>query len=171
MTKSDPRRIRSGDEPIHARSPLRMRLTMALIGVASAVGGVIFFATQHAVGFIVFCAVIGIAALVDALVVGRHIRQGPHWQPGRDIPPYRPVEDPRDSWEPREQSARGGSPLSQHTREQVYLAMMGTCLVLITLAWTVVRLFSPGLAIAMSVVAAVIPPFAVMVANARGRNW
>ena len=166
MTKSDFRRIRSGDEPMHARSPLRMRLTMALIGVASAVGGVIFFATQHAVGFIVFCAVIGLAALVDALVVARHIRQGPHWQPGRDIPPYRPVEGPRE----QEADARQ-SPLSQHTREQVYLAMMGTCLVLITLAWTVVRLFSPGLAIAMSAVAAVIPPFAVMVANARGRNW
>jgi uncharacterized membrane protein YdfJ with MMPL/SSD domain len=164
MTKSDTRRIRSGDEPMHARSPLRMRLTMALIGVVSAVGGVIFFATQHAVGFIVFCAVVGLAALVDALVVARHIRQGPHWQPGRDIPPYRPVE------EPPEHSAQG-APLSQHTREQVYLAMMGTCLALVILAWTVVRLFSPGLAIAMSVVAAFIPPFAVMVANARGRDW
>ena len=164
MTKSDYRRIRSGDEPLHARSPLRMRLTMALIGVASAVGGVVFFATQHALGFVVFCAAIGVAALVDALVVARHIRQGPHWQPGRDIPPYRPVEGPREQPPLR-------SPLSQHTREHVYLAMMGTCLVLIILAWTVVRLFSPGLAIAMSVVAAFIPPFAVMVANNRGRDW
>jgi hypothetical protein len=24
--------------------------------------------------------------------VVRHIRQGPHWQPGRDVPPYRPPE-------------------------------------------------------------------------------
>lgn len=164
MTRFDPRRIRSGDEPMHARSPLRMRLTMALIGLASAIGGVIFFITQHAVGFVVFCAVIGLLALVDAIVVARHIHQGPHWQPGRDIPPYRPVEE-HDDW-PRD---RG--PLSQHTREHVYLAMMGTCLVLVILAWTVVRLFSPGLAIAMSVVAAFIPPFAVMVANARGRYW
>lgn len=164
MTKSDPRRIRSGDEPLHARSPLRMRLTMALIGLASAIGGVVFFITQHAAGFVVFCAVVGLIALVDAIVVARHIRQGPHWQPGRDIPPYRPVEEPGD-W-PVERP-----PLSQMTRERVYLTMMGTCLVLVILAWTVVRLFSPGLAIAMSVVAAFIPPFAVMVANARGRFW
>jgi len=164
MTRSDPHRIRSGDEPLHARSPLRMRLTMALIGLASAIGGVVFFLTQHATGFVVFCAVVGLVALVDALVVAHHIRQGPHWQPGRTIPPYRPVEEP-EAWP--EQRA----PLSQRTREQVYLIMMGTCLVLVILAWTVVRLFSPGLAIAMSVVAAFIPPFAVMVANARGRNW
>ena len=164
MTRYDSHRIRSGDEPMHARSPLRMRLVMALIGLASAIGGVVFFVTQHAVGFVVFCAVVGFAALVDAVVVVRHIRQGPHWQPGRDIPPYRPVEDAHD--EPEH-----SKPLSQHTREHVYLAMMGTCVVLVVLAWTVVRLFSPGLAIAMSVVAAFIPPFAVMVANARGRDW
>lgn len=167
MTRFDPHRIRSGDEPQHARSPLRMRLTLALIGLASAIGGVVFFLTQHALGFVLFCAVVGILALVDVVVVARHIRQGPHWQPGRDIPPYRPVEEPED-WEDR-RAARG--PLSRRTREQVYLIMMGTCLLLIILAWTVVRLFSPGLAVAMSVVAAFIPPFAVMVANARGRNW
>jgi len=151
---------------MHARSPLRMRLTMALIGLASAVGGVVFFTTQHATGFVVACAVIGVLALADAGVVVRHIRQGPHWQPGRDIPPYRPVEGPAPGEYPVE---RG--PLSQRTREHVYLAMMGTCLVLVVLAWTVVRLFSPGVAVAMSVVAAFIPPFAVMVANSRGRNW
>ncbi|MBW8806637.1 MAG: DUF3099 domain-containing protein [Catenulisporales bacterium] len=164
MTRFDPHRIRSGDEPMHARSPLRMRLTMALIGLASALGGVAFFLTQHATGWVIACAVIGVLALADTLLVVHHIRQGPHYQPGRDIPPYRPVEEPEDYPPPRE-------PLSQRTREQVYLAMMGTCLALVVLAWTVVRLFSPGLAVAMSVVAAFIPPFAVMVANSRGRNW
>ena len=164
MARFDPHRIRSGDEPMHARSPLRMRLTMALIGLASAIGGVIFFLTQHAPGWAIGVGVIGLLALVDAIVVARHIRQGPHYQPGRDIPPYRPVEEPEDFGPVR-------PPLSQRTREQVYLTMMGTCLVLVILAWTVVRLFSPGLAVAMSVVAAFIPPFAVMVANSRGRNW
>ena len=162
-SRFDPHRIRSGDEPMHARSPLRMRLVMALIGLASAVGGVIFFATQHAPGFVAFCAVLGVIALVDIVVVARHIRQGPHWQPGRDIPPYRPVEEPDDWPDPR-------PPLSQQTRERVYLAMMGTCLALIAVAWTVVRLFSTGAAVVMSAVAAVIPPFAVMVANMRGRD-
>ena len=164
MTRFDPHRIRSGDEPRHARSPLRMRLTMALIGLASALAGVVFFLTQHAPGWVIACAVIGALAFADALVVAHHIRQGPHYQPGRDIPPYRPVEEPEDYPPPRR-------PLSRRTREQVYLAMMGTCLALVILAWTVVRLFSPGLAVAMSVVAAFIPPFAVMVANSRGRNW
>jgi hypothetical protein len=42
---------------------------------------------------------------------------------------------------------------------------MGSCLVLIGLAWFVVRFFSVTAAIAMSAVAAVIPPIAVIVAN------
>ena len=53
-------------------------------------------------------------------------------------------------------------------RRRVYFWMMGTCAVLIILAWNVVRLFSIPLAVAMSVVAAVIPPVAVIVAN---RGW
>ena len=162
-SRFDPHRIRSGDEPMHARSPLRMRLVMALIGLASAIGGVVFFLLEKAPGFVAFCAAVGLIALVDIVIVVRHIRQGPHWQPGRDIPPYRPVEEPGDWPAPR-------PPLSQQTRERLYLAMMGTCLALIAVAWTVVRLFSTGAAVAMSAVAAVIPPFAVMVANMRGRE-
>lgn len=42
---------------------------------------------------------------------------------------------------------------------------MGSCLVLIGLAWFVVRFYSINAAIAMSAVAAVIPPIAVIVAN------
>lgn len=54
---------------------------------------------------------------------------------------------------------------SRDSRRRAYLVLMGTCLALIGLAWFVVREWSPGLAIAMSVVAAVIPPVAVIVAN------
>jgi hypothetical protein len=50
-------------------------------------------------------------------------------------------------------------------RKQIYFVLMGTCLSLIALAWFVVRLFSTPAAIAMSVVAMVIPPVAAMIGN------
>ena len=42
---------------------------------------------------------------------------------------------------------------------------MGTCVVLILLAWNVVRLWSTTAAVVMSVVAALLPPIAVFVGN------
>lgn len=50
-------------------------------------------------------------------------------------------------------------------RRRWYFALMGTCLALIILAWNVVRLWSTTAAVAMSVVAAVLPPVAVLIAN------
>ena len=50
-------------------------------------------------------------------------------------------------------------------RQRWYFTLMGICVVLILLAWNLVRLWSTSAAIAMSVVAAVIPPIAVVVAN------
>lgn len=47
-----------------------------------------------------------------------------------------------------------------------YLALMGSCIGLLALAWFLVRLWSVPLAIGMSVVAAFIPPVAVIIANA-----
>jgi hypothetical protein len=55
------------------------------------------------------------------------------------------------------------------SRHRRYLVLMGTCLALITLAWWWVRLWSVPLAVAMSVVAALLPPIAVIVANAGWR--
>jgi hypothetical protein len=46
------------------------------------------------------------------------------------------------------------------------ILMMGSCLTLVIAAWTIVRLYSVLAAVVMSVVAMVIPPIAVMVANA-----
>jgi hypothetical protein len=67
------------------------------------------------------------------------------------------ADDPDESERPvGEPSAR---------RKRAYFWLMGTCVVLILLAWNVVRLWSPPAAIAMSVVAAVIPPVAAVVAN------
>jgi len=42
---------------------------------------------------------------------------------------------------------------------------MGVCLALILLAWNLVRLWSTTAAVAMSVVAAVLPPIAAVIAN------
>jgi len=50
-------------------------------------------------------------------------------------------------------------------RQQWYFALMGVCLVLIVLAWNLVRLWSTTAAVVMSVVAAVLPPIAVIIAN------
>jgi hypothetical protein len=50
-------------------------------------------------------------------------------------------------------------------RQRWYFALMGVCLVLILLAWNLVRLWSTTAAVIMSVVAAVLPPIAVIIAN------
>lgn len=50
-------------------------------------------------------------------------------------------------------------------RKLAYGIMMGTCLTLFVLAWTVVRLYSVPAAVAMAAAATVIPPFAAVVAN------
>jgi hypothetical protein len=51
------------------------------------------------------------------------------------------------------------------SRRRAYFWLMGTCLVLIILAWNVVRFWSTTAAVVMSVVAAVIPPVAAFVGN------
>jgi hypothetical protein len=51
-------------------------------------------------------------------------------------------------------------------RNRAYLALMGTALAFVLLAWTVVRLYSVLAAIAISVIGAAIPPVAAIVANA-----
>ena len=50
-------------------------------------------------------------------------------------------------------------------RKRCYFALMGTCVVLILLAWNVVRIWSTTAAVVMSVVAAVIPPLAAFLGN------
>jgi hypothetical protein len=56
----------------------------------------------------------------------------------------------------------------QSRRRHVYYVLMGTCVGLILLAWNLVRLWSVPAAVAMSLVAMVIPPVAAIVANRRG---
>jgi Protein of unknown function (DUF3099) len=51
-------------------------------------------------------------------------------------------------------------------RKRVYLAMMGGCVLLIVLAWTLIWRYSVTAAVVMSAVALVVPPVAAIVANA-----
>jgi hypothetical protein len=53
----------------------------------------------------------------------------------------------------------------QAVRKRWYFTIMGLCLVLILLAWNVVRFYSTAAALVMSAVAAVLPPIAAVVAN------
>ncbi len=53
----------------------------------------------------------------------------------------------------------------QRPRIRRYLWMMGLCVLLIVLAWNVVRLWSTTWAVVMSVVAMLIPPAAAILAN------
>ncbi|KRF11315.1 hypothetical protein ASG90_16260 [Nocardioides sp. Soil797] len=53
----------------------------------------------------------------------------------------------------------------QARRRRIYFVMMGVCILLIVLAWNVVRLWSIPAAVIMSAVAAVIPPTAAILAN------
>ena len=55
--------------------------------------------------------------------------------------------------------------MSTRRRRRAYFGLMGVCILLIVLAWNVVRFWSVPAAVVMSIVAAVIPPTAVIVAN------
>ena len=88
--------------------------------------------------------------------------EGPRFQPGRDVPP---LPDERSAREPR-----SGHPLSLRTRGRAYGVMMGVCLVLLVLAWTLIWRYSTIAAVVMSAVALAIPPVAAIVANASPMN-
>jgi uncharacterized protein DUF6343 len=86
--------MRTGNEPTTARSPLRMRLWLSLWGLAWAVFGVTAFAVNGRTGWAAACGVLLALVLVDLCVVVHRLRQGPHYQPGRSIPPYEPDHGP-----------------------------------------------------------------------------
>ena len=151
-------KVRSGDEPSHARSPLRARLGLAVFGLVTAVVAALLVRPVAPDWIALAFGVIAVVAAVDIVVVVRHLRQGPHYQPGRSIPPYHPVEARRSAPPSR-------PPVGERTRMRRYLVIMITCLVLITLAWTWVRTWSTTVAVVMSAIAAVLPPIAVIVAN------
>ncbi|MDX3689011.1 DUF6343 family protein [Streptomyces europaeiscabiei] len=87
--------MRTGSEPTTARSPLRMRLWLSVWGLIWAIAGTVAFALVGRPGWAIACGVLWLIVTVDLVVILRHIRQGPHYQPGRDIPPYQPPSPPR----------------------------------------------------------------------------
>ncbi|MFF3275022.1 DUF6343 family protein [Streptomyces chrestomyceticus] len=82
--------MRTGNEPLQARSPLKMRRGFALWGVFWAAAGTVAFVLAGRPGWAAACAVVTALAATDLAMVIRHIRQGPHYQPGKDVPPYEP---------------------------------------------------------------------------------
>jgi len=150
---------RTGDEPAHARSALGLRLALTIAGTVLWAGAaaVVLSAGMTAVG-LVFLGIALLSALNAAFVVHR-MRQGRHFQPTADVPPYRPVDDSGERVLPPR------PPIDERTRATRYLVIMGICLGLLVLAWGVVRLWSVPLAIGMSMIAMVLPPVAAVVAN------
>ncbi|MFE0476618.1 DUF6343 family protein [Streptomyces sp. NPDC058947] len=85
--------MRTGSEPRTARSALRARFWLSLWGLVWAVVGTVAFTLAGRSGWAIACGVLLLVVTIDLVVVLRHIRQGPHYQPGPDIPPYRPLDD------------------------------------------------------------------------------
>jgi Family of unknown function (DUF6343)/Protein of unknown function (DUF3099) len=154
--------MRTGDEPSHARSPLRLRLALAGFGLGCAIIGCAIFAALDATGWLIASIALGLVAIADMIIVLGHIHAGAHYQPGRDIPPYQPVTDPVAG-----PAQRPPIPIEQ--RRGRYLALMALCVFLFVSSWTWVRLYSPAAALVTSLVAMVIPPIAAIVANAGRR--
>ncbi|PJN25210.1 hypothetical protein CG717_31235 [Streptomyces sp. CB02613] len=90
MLESEVIAMRTGSEPVTARSPLRMRLWLSLWGTAWALFGLVAFSMNGRPGWAAACAVVLLLAVVDLGVITYRMRQGPHYQPGRDVPPYEP---------------------------------------------------------------------------------
>ncbi|AJC59118.1 hypothetical protein GZL_06549 [Streptomyces sp. 769] len=55
-----------------------------------AVAGTVAFVMAGRPQWAAACAALAAVAAADLVMVIRHIRQGPHYQPGRNIPPYEP---------------------------------------------------------------------------------
>lgn len=79
---------RTGSEPTQARSALRMRRAFTAWGLAWALAGTALFAVAGRSGWAIVFGVVAVVAAVDLAVIVHRLRQGPHWQPGPDVPPY-----------------------------------------------------------------------------------
>jgi hypothetical protein len=169
VTPSRPRMrevgMRSGEEPDHARSPLRMRLILATTGLLSWTAGAVVLLVRHDAIWALAFGVGACLAMVNIAVVLTRIRAGAHWQPGPAVPPYRPLE-------PAPGTPAAPRPLRrqpQRVRVRRYLLIMSASLVLLLTAWGWVWRISMPAAETMSLLAMVLLPVAAFVANAGPR--
>ncbi|MFJ4919154.1 DUF6343 family protein [Streptomyces sp. NPDC088725] len=86
--------MRTGSEPVTARSALRMRFWLSLWGIVWTAFGTIVFALVAQTGWAVVCGVLLLVVLADLVLVVRRIRQGSRFQPPPDVPPYEPTAGP-----------------------------------------------------------------------------
>ena len=87
--------MRTGSEPTTARSALRARFWLTVWGLVWTIAGTVAFALAGRPGWAVACGALWLVITFDLTLILRHIRQGPHYPPGPDIPPYRPPENGR----------------------------------------------------------------------------
>jgi hypothetical protein len=87
--------MRTGSEPVTARSALRMRLWLSVWGLLWAVFGTVAFTLVGRPGWAIACGALWLVITVDLSMILKHLREGPHYQPGPGIPPYRPPEERR----------------------------------------------------------------------------
>ncbi|WP_374983573.1 DUF6343 family protein [Streptomyces fradiae] len=99
--------MRTGNEPVTARSPLRLRLGLGVWGLLWALAGTIAFALVGRTGWAIACGVLFLIVATDVAMIVRHMRQGARYQPGRDVPPFEASRPGRDG---RPWRRRGGPP-------------------------------------------------------------
>ncbi|MET4923344.1 DUF6343 family protein [Streptomyces sp. PSRA5] len=110
--------MRTGSEPLTARSPLRMRWWLSVWGLIWTAFGTIAFAVVGRPGWAIACGVLLLIVATDFVLVVRHIRQGSRYQPGRDVPPYEEHSHRADSTEDAEGggNADAGRRISRRSR-------------------------------------------------------
>ncbi|WP_329458385.1 DUF6343 family protein [Streptomyces sp. NBC_01497] len=93
--------MRTGNEPVTARSALRLRFWLSVWGLIWCGGAAAVFALVSVPVLAGVCAALALIAVVDLAVIVHRMRQGAHFQPGRDVPPYEPVYGARRQRPPR----------------------------------------------------------------------
>lgn len=94
--------MRTGSEPTTARSALRLRFWLSLWGLVWAIFGTTVFALVGRPGWAAACGVLCLIVTVDMAMILWHIHQGPHYQPGPDVPPYSPPDSRLPPYRPRQ---------------------------------------------------------------------